>query len=101
MTRTPRYQVTPGLRHLLTCVQRLTREETRAEIDAKSRTQWARRLDRFARELTDMGQDCRTGAALCRLIADRLRGVDVPDWIYPEKDEDPADTARWQKWRVS
>jgi hypothetical protein len=78
MTRTPRYQVTPGLRHLLKCVQRLTREETRAEISAKSRTQWARRLDGFARELTDMGQDCRTGVALCRLIADRLRGEDVP-----------------------
>jgi hypothetical protein len=101
MTETSRHQLTAGLRDLLTCVQRLTPAEIRAEIDTKSRTQWARRLDGIARVLTDMGQDCRTGAALCRLVAGRLRGEDVPDWIYPNKDEDPADTARWQKWRVS
>ena len=101
MTTISRYQMTFRLRGLLGCVQGLTREEIRGEIRARTRTQWARRLDGFARDLTDMGEDCRTGAALCRLIADLLRGEDVPDWIYPSKDEDPADTVRWQKWRVS
>lgn len=40
-------------------------------------------------------------AAWCRLAAGLLRGQDVPDSIYPPEDEDPADTARWKKWRVS
>lgn len=40
-------------------------------------------------------------AAWCRLAGGLLRGEDVPDSIHPPDDEDPADTARWQKWRVS
>lgn len=40
-------------------------------------------------------------AAWCRLGAGLLRGEDVPDSIHIPDDEDPADTARWQKWRMS
>jgi hypothetical protein len=39
-------------------------------------------------------------AAWCRLAVGLLRGDDVPDSIYPAPDEDPADTARWRRWRL-
>jgi hypothetical protein len=39
--------------------------------------------------------------AMCRLLAGAMRGEDVPDSIYPADDEDPADTARWARWRLS
>lgn len=58
-------------------------------------------LDRFAQELTDRAVGYREMAAWCRLAADLMRGEDVPGSIYPQAGEDPADTARWQKWRLS
>jgi hypothetical protein len=40
-------------------------------------------------------------AAWCRLAVGLLRGEDVPQSIHAPEDEDPTDTARWQKWRLS
>jgi hypothetical protein len=40
-------------------------------------------------------------AAWCRLGLGWVRGEDAPETIYTPQDEDPVDTARWQKWRVS
>lgn len=57
-------------------------------------------LDQFGREFAETADLCRQLAAWCRLGAGLARGEDVPDSIYPEDDEDPADTARWQKWRL-
>jgi hypothetical protein len=64
-------------------------------------TKGALELDRFAQELTDRAVGYREMAAWCRLAADMMRGEDVPGSIYPQAGEDPADTTRWQKWRLS
>jgi hypothetical protein len=61
----------------------------------------ALQLDRFAQQLTDRALAYREMAAWCRLAAGLARREDVPESIHPQADEDPADTARWQKWRLS
>jgi hypothetical protein len=61
----------------------------------------ALKLDQFAQELTDVELTYREMAAWCRLAAGLARGEDVPESIYPQAGEDPTDTARWQKWRLS
>lgn len=57
--------------------------------------------DLFAQEFSHVALICGEMAAWCRLGADAARGEDVPWSIHPEADEDPADTTRWRKWRVS
>ncbi|HEY3610426.1 MAG TPA: hypothetical protein VGL06_23195 [Pseudonocardiaceae bacterium] len=59
------------------------------------------RFEEFAREFTGSADVCREVAAWCRLMAALLRGEDVPLSVYPGEGEDPVDTARWKKWRVS
>jgi hypothetical protein len=62
---------------------------------------FADRLDEFGREFTTAVEVYQETSAWCRLAADLLRGEDVPESIHRPAGEDPADTARWQKWRVS
>lgn len=58
-------------------------------------------FDEFARECAQAAQAYQEMAAWCRLTAGLARGEDVPESIYPQPGEDPAETARWQKWRMS
>lgn len=62
---------------------------------------FAARLEEIDRELTTAGGTYLETAAWCRLASGLLRGEDVPESIHTLDDEDPADTARWRKWRVS
>lgn len=59
------------------------------------------RLDQFSTELATKGRLYEESAAWCRLASGLLRGEDVPDSIHVPAGENPADTARWQKWRLS
>jgi hypothetical protein len=58
-------------------------------------------FDQFAQEFAEVAAACREMSAWCRLGAGLVRGEDVPESIHPKAGEDPADTARWQKWRLS
>jgi hypothetical protein len=64
------------------------------EMPTESTENIATTLDAFAKDLNEL-------AAFCRLGAGKLRGEDTPDTIFPQVDEDPMDTARWAKWRLS
>jgi hypothetical protein len=57
-------------------------------------------LDQFAQEFAEVGDLCEQMAAWCRLGAGLVRGEDVPESIHRTDGEDPADTARWEKWRM-
>jgi hypothetical protein len=70
-------------------------------LRAEPTDQWVRRLAELEQEFTASARNCTEAAAWCRLMAGLLRGEDVPLWIYPQDGEDPADTARWERWRVS
>jgi hypothetical protein len=77
-------------------------------VDAAYRADCAAWLDQTAGQIDTTIQHCREllavwvdTAAWLRLAADLLRGEDVPDSIHVPHGEDPFDTARWQKWRVS
>jgi hypothetical protein len=59
------------------------------------------RLEQFSRELAATAQFYEESAAWCRLAAGLLLGQDVPESIHVPAGEDPADTTRWRKWRVS
>jgi hypothetical protein len=72
---------------------------------AAGRAVW---LDQTARKIDKTVEHARAAiasfeetAAWCRLAAGLLRGLDVPESIHAPVGEDPADTARWEKWRVS
>jgi hypothetical protein len=60
----------------------------------------AAKFDELAQDIEANGQLLAETVVLCRQMAGRLRGEDVPESIYPEPGEDPADTARWKKWRM-
>jgi hypothetical protein len=69
--------------------------------DPAEAAEFADRLDEFSREFATAGDLYRESATWCRLAAGLLRGEDIPESIHKPAGEDPADTARWQKWRVS
>jgi hypothetical protein len=73
----------------------------RDEMRAESVELLTRHFDEFAQEFTEYARVSTEAAAWCRVTAAWLRDEDVPLSIYPEDGEDPADTARWRKWRVS
>jgi hypothetical protein len=58
-------------------------------------------FDRIVRRAGEVSQELMELAACCRLAVGALNGEDVPPSIHVQAGEDPADTARWQKWRVS
>jgi hypothetical protein len=92
--------VTAALRELIDLVHEarcMALEQMRGDL-AEQRVE---RFEEFARDFTGSADACRDVAAWCRLMADLLRGEDVPSSVYPGEGEDPADTARWKKWRVS
>jgi hypothetical protein len=61
----------------------------------------ALQFEQFACQYTEVAEGCAEMAAWCRLGAGLLQGEDVPHSIHQSEDEDPADTARWKKWRCS
>lgn len=63
--------------------------------------QYGEEFDQAARQVTELARDMAEMAAWCRLAVGLLRGEDVPDSIHTPDDEDPVDTARWRRWRVS
>lgn len=71
------------------------------EQEGKTAEQVAERFDQFAAMFADIAGDFAEFAAWCRLGSAALRGQDVPLSIHWPKGEDPADTVRWQEWRVS
>jgi hypothetical protein len=73
----------------------------REEMRTESVEQLTRHFDEFAEQFTECARVSAEAAAWCRGTAAWLRGEDVPLSVYPEEGEDPADTARWKKWRVS
>lgn len=71
------------------------------DMDLAQVADYCTRLDQFSLELATKGRLYEESAAWCRLASGLLRGEDVPESIYTPDDEDPADTARWQQWRVA
>jgi hypothetical protein len=71
------------------------------QMRAEPTDQWMRRLEEFEQEFTASARNCTEAAAWCRLMVGVLRGEGVPLSVYPGEGEDPADTARWKKWRLS
>lgn len=61
---------------------------------------FCRQLERFSHQLAAKGRLYLESAAWCRLASGLLRGDDVPESIHAPDGEDPADAARWRKWRV-
>lgn len=68
---------------------------------AEDRTTMLRAYEEFLHEFTEYAEVFAEMTAWCRLAVGMLRGEDVPTSIHVPADEAPADTARWQKWRVS
>lgn len=70
-----------------------------ASVDAEVA---ARHCDEFADKFSAVVEDFTVIAAWARLLGAQWRNeADLPDSIHATDDEDPADTARWQKWRVT
>jgi hypothetical protein len=65
-----------------------------------SNEEGAAKFDELAQDMEVRVRLLAETALWCRQSAGRLRGEDVPGTIYPEPGEDPADTARWKKWRM-
>jgi hypothetical protein len=61
----------------------------------------ADQVDTGTQDWRQVVTDCEETAAWCRLAAGLLRGEDVPESIHVPAGENRADTARWEKWRVS
>jgi hypothetical protein len=72
-----------------------------SDADPSQMADFCTRLDQFSRELAETAHIYQDSAAWCRLAAGLLRGEDVPESIHVPAGEDPADTARWRRWRVS
>jgi hypothetical protein len=80
-------------------------EEFRAYLDdpnhVEDRAMLLRTYEQFVGAFDEYAQVFTEMAAWCRLGVAVLRGEDVPLSIHVPKGEDPADTARWRKWRLS
>lgn len=87
----------PGLRALLPRFLELKDSVLRTGPDEEV---VARAFDELADEMEGYWRVFAETIVMCRQLAARFRGEDVPDSIYPRPDEDPADTARWKRWRM-
>lgn len=94
-----------GHRELVTDAQDLIRTgRVLAEVpdvDLAQVADYCASLDQFGLELAAKGRLYEEAAAWCWLASGLLRGEDVPESIHAPADEDSADTARWQRWRLS
>jgi hypothetical protein len=70
-------------------------------VDPAQLGDFCARLDQFSVELATFGRLYEESAAWCRLASGLLRGEDVPESTHVQAGEDPTDTIRWRRWRVS
>jgi hypothetical protein len=68
---------------------------------AEDRAAMLQAYEGFLDEFEEYGRAFTEMKAWCRLVIGLLQGEDVPISIHVPEGEDPADTARWQKWRLS